>query len=235
MKKNLLIIFTVGLISSCSSSGVVVKAPIAPTDISIDLLALGDSYTVGESVCDSCSFPEQLKDSLLANIASDRPVNLRVIAKSGYTTTKLKNAIASAEIANSYDIATLMIGVNNQYQDKSLSIYKKEFSDLVQTAIRATKGDKDKVIVLSIPDYGFTPYGQNSGDAKTIFKELNVYNTIAENYCEAQGVTFLNITDITRQGIQNPDLVASDGLHPSKLAYARFVARMIPIVLQKLD
>ncbi|TXD82574.1 SGNH/GDSL hydrolase family protein [Subsaximicrobium wynnwilliamsii] len=235
MKKNLLIIFTVGLISSCSSSGVVVKAPIAPTDISIDLLALGDSYTVGESVCDSCSFPEQLKDSLLANITSDRPVNLRVIAKSGYTTTKLKNAIASAEIANSYDIATLMIGVNNQYQDKSLSIYKKEFSDLVQTAIRATKGDKDKVIVLSIPDYGFTPYGQNSGNAKTIFKELNVYNTIAENYCEAQGVTFLNITDITRQGIQNPDLVASDGLHPSKLAYARFVARMIPIVLQKLD
>ena len=91
------------------------------------------------------------------------------------------------------------------------------------------KGDKTHVIVVSIPDYAYTPYGHGSA---TISAEIEQYNAFAKNYTEGQGVTFINITDITQEGLQNPDLVAGDGLHPSELAYAKFVERILPVAKQ---
>jgi len=194
------------------------------------LLSLGDSYTIGESVCETCRFPEQLKDSLINN-TENTAFNLKVVATTGWTTTNLLNGISNENLPNNYDLVTLLIGVNNQYQGKDFSIYETEFPELVDIAITKAKGDKNRVIVVSIPDYAFTPFGNGN---TTISSEIDAYNAFAENYCNANNITFVNITDITRNGLEDTDLVASDGLHPSEKAYSLFVERLLPYALEKL-
>ena len=194
------------------------------------LLSLGDSYTIGESVCETCRFPEQLKDSLINN-TENTAFNLKVVATTGWTTTNLLNGISNENLPNNYDLVTLLIGVNNQYQGKDFSIYETEFPELVDLAITKAKGDKNRVIVVSIPDYAYTPFGKGN---TTISSEIDTYNAFAENYCNANNITFVNITDITRNGLEDTDLVASDGLHPSEKAYSLFVERLLPYALEKL-
>jgi len=196
------------------------------------LLSLGDSYTIGESVCDLCRFPEQLKDSLNNQFNTEDAIQLKVIAQTGWTTTNLINAIESETLDSDYDLVTLLIGVNNQYQRKSFSNYETEFPQLVITSITLAKGDKSNVIVISIPDYAYTPFGQGNTNIST---DIDRYNTFAKNYCEQNDITFVNITDITRLGLINTDLVAPDGLHPSTLAYSFFVQRLMPFASDKLS
>ena len=190
----------------------------------INYLALGDSYTIGQSVCTTCRFPEQLKASLQATYP-DNPFLLQVIAKTGWTTTNLLTEINLVNPSTNFDLVTLLIGVNNQYQNKPLSLYETEFPQLVTKAIAFAKGDKTNVVVVSIPDYAFTPFGQGAVNISTAIDE---YNAFAKNYCDTNGITFVNITDITRLGLAQPELVATDGLHPSELAYAKFVERILP-------
>jgi lysophospholipase L1-like esterase len=199
------------------------------------ILSLGDSYTIGQSVCETCRFPEQLKDSLKTRYSSEDTFQLKVIAQTGWTTTNLKTAITEENLTNDYDLVTLLIGVNNQFQGKPFSLYETEFPQLIQTSITAGKGDKNNLVVISIPDYAFTPFGQNNGNPEVISMEIDAYNTFAEAYCIANDITFINITDITREGLNNTDLVASDNLHPSELAYSRFVERLLPIALEKIE
>ena len=198
------------------------------------LLSLGDSYTIGQSVCDSCRFPEQLKDSLIANFNEQDTFSLNVIAQTGWTTTNLKSAIASSNLPSDFDLVTLLIGVNNQYQGKPFSLYETEFVELTNTAIALTGNDASKLIVVSIPDYAYTPFGQNS-NPETISEELELYNNFAQNYCETNGLSYVYITDITQQGLENPALVASDNLHPSTLAYTQFVERILPLAIEKIE
>jgi acyl-CoA thioesterase-1 len=187
-------------------------------------LALGDSYTIGESVCGSCSFPQQLKTKLETTLPNTT-IDTQIIATTGWTTTNLKAAIATTTPTSDYNLVTLLIGVNNQYQHKPFALYEQEFPELLTTAIRLAKGDKTHVIVVSIPDYAYTPFGHGS---VTISSEIAQYNAFAKTYTEQNGVEFVNITDITQQGLDSPDLVAADGLHPSELAYSRFVERLLP-------
>lgn len=187
----------------------------------INYLALGDSYTIGQSVCETCRFPEQLKKSL-GNINT-----LKIIATTGCTTTNLISAINDQNPSPNYDLVSLLIGVNNQYQNMPFSVYEKEFPELLVKAIVLAKGDKSNVIVVSIPDYAFTPFGKKSNPSK-ISSEIDNYNAFAQNYCKANNIDFVTITDITRQGLINPLLVATDGLHPSELAYSLFVERILP-------
>lgn len=198
------------------------------------ILALGDSYTIGQSVCETCRFPVQLKDSVSKRFNST-DISLDIIARTGWTTTNLIDAINTQSPTSDYDLVTLLIGVNNQYQHKSFEVYTNEFPVLMQKAIASVNGDRSKVIVVSIPDYAFTPFGQNSSNPETISSELNQYNAFAQNYCEERDITFVNITDITRLGLEQPGLVASDGLHPSELAYSKFVERLLPNALEKLN
>ena len=200
----------------------------------LKLLSLGDSYTIGQSVCDTCRFPEQLKDSL-NRCFTKRRTFLDVIAQTGWTTTNLLNAIEAANPPSDFDLVTLLIGVNNQYQNRPLALYAQEFPHLVNQAIGFANNDKNNVIVISIPDYAYTPFGQSFGNPVETSNEIDEYNALAENYCIANDITFLNITDITREGLENPELVASDGLHPSTLAYSLFVERLLPIALEKLE
>jgi acyl-CoA thioesterase-1 len=202
-----------------------------PLPNTVNYLALGDSYTIGESVCETCRYPEQLKSSLKA-IYPQSNFSLKIIAKTGWTTTNLVAAINNQNPDSNYDLVTLLIGVNNQYQDRDFAIYEKEFPALITKAIMLAKGDKRNVLVISIPDYAYTTFGttQMQGQGMRISNEINQYNSFAEHYCVTNGVSFVSITDITRKGLENPNLVASDGLHPSAGAYSLFVERILPKV-----
>ena len=193
----------------------------------INYLALGDSYTIGQSVCTTCRFPEQLKASLQTSYPNNSFL-LQVIAKTGWTTSNLLSEINLVNPSNNFDLVTLLIGVNNQYQNKPFSLYETEFPQLVLKAIACAKGDKSNIIVVSIPDYAYTPFGQGAVNIST---GIDQYNAFAQNYCTENGLTFVNITDITRLGLSQPELVASDGLHPSELAYSKFVERISPLAL----
>ncbi|UUF15822.1 MULTISPECIES: SGNH/GDSL hydrolase family protein [Flavobacterium] len=212
------------------------QIPTTPISKSVNYLALGDSYTIGQSVCETCRYPEQLKTSLKA-IYPETSFSLKVIATTGWTTNNLLTAIKEQNPDSNYDLVTLLIGVNNQYQGRDFSIYEKEFPELVTKAIALAKGDKKNVIVLSIPDYAYTSFGMMFGtDGRMkITEEINKYNTFAENYCMINNITFVSITDITRNGLINTSLVASDGLHPSESAYAMFVERILPKVKMALQ
>lgn len=188
-------------------------------------LALGDSYTIGQSVCETCRFPEQLKSSLQSAFPKDS-FSLEVIATTGWTTTNLINAIDAKNLKPNYDLVTLLIGVNNQYQGKPFSLYEQEFPELVNTAISLAKGDKTNVIVVSIPDYAYTRFGNGNTSIST---QIDSYNTFAKEYCLKNNIAFVNITDITRLGLIETNLVANDGLHPSAVAYAKFVERILPV------
>jgi len=240
MKKVIFIVFIITILSCFTSKELVSNTDTNtddentnPKETTLNILSLGDSYTVGHSVCETCRFPEQLKQSLNSSFDTQYMFDLKVIAQTGWTTTNLINAIASENITNNNDLVTLLIGVNNQYQGKPFSLYETEFPDLVQTAITAANGDKSNVVVVSIPDYGYTPFGQKN--METISSEIDAYNNFAETYCEQNNITYLYITDITRQGLENTALVASDGLHPSELAYAKFVERILPLAIEKIE
>jgi acyl-CoA thioesterase I len=213
----------------CSTDNQVTNPIENPLEIPtpINYLALGDSYTIGQSVCETCRFPIQLQDSLKNYLPSNKIISTKIIATTGWTTTNLKDAIASQNPANNYDFVTLLIGVNNQYQNKPFSLYEQEFPELVNIAITKAKGIKANVMVISIPDYAYTPFGTGN---TTISSQIDTYNAFAENYCIQNNVTFINITDITRQGLSQPNLVANDGLHPSEIAYTKFVERILPKV-----
>ena len=191
-------------------------------------LALGDSYTIGESVCDTCRWPAQLKTALENEIDGSN-ISVSIIAQTGWTTTNLLQAISEASTSNNYNLVSLLIGVNNQYQGKPFSLYETEFVQLLDIAIAKAGGDKTKVIVVSIPDYAFTPFGQSMSNPIQITTDLINYNAYAASVCNERGVSFVNITDITQEGLNDSSLVATDGLHPSEAAYALFVERLLPV------
>jgi lysophospholipase L1-like esterase len=221
---------------SCSES-VVEPEPNEPTDgnpasSSGDLyyLALGDSYTIGESVADNERYPVQLGDRLFPN-ASNKEV--RIIAQTGWTTQDLALALnATIDFRQSYDLVSLLIGVNNQYQGRSLKNYKAEFRSLLEQAIELTENDTGRIFVISIPDYAYTPFGDGS---ITISQEIDNFNAANESITKEYGVQYFDITPISREGLNEPELVAQDGLHPSGEQYRRWVELMLDGVRKMLE
>jgi acyl-CoA thioesterase-1 len=241
-----IVIFLISIfLSSCSAEEMATEAgistepsippattiPATPISNSVNYLALGDSYTIGQSVCETCRYPEQLKTNL-KTIYPKTDFSLKTIATTGWTTTNLISAIKTQNLDSNYDLVTLLIGVNNQYQHMDFTVYEKEFPELLNKAIALAKGNNKNVIVLSIPDYAYTPYAKNFDEMgrTKISTEIDQYNAFAESFCISKNVQFISITDITRQGLNNSNLVASDGLHPSETAYKLFVERMLPTV-----
>jgi lysophospholipase L1-like esterase len=200
---------------------------------SVDLLCLGDSYTKGESVVWAQNFPNQLTDSLRSwgwQVPADAP---RIIAQTGWRTDQLKTAIASAtELADStFGLVTLCIGVNNQYQNANMATYMTEFEQLLQTAIERTGGRPERVFVLSIPDWAYTPFGQNfPGEPNLISDKLDQYNLINKAYAAQYGTQYIEVTSISRTALARPELNANDGLHPSAIQYTEWVQKMLPVV-----
>jgi lysophospholipase L1-like esterase len=185
----------------------------------IKFLALGDSYTIGESVAEDQRWPVQLVAALKQKgYVADTP---QIIATTGWRTDDLKKAILAAKPSHDYNLVSLLIGVNNQYQGKSAASYAHEFEDLVKMAITFAGGNMGEVIVISIPDYGFTPFGKEK--QQTITKAIDEFNAVNRSITEKYGLLYFYITDISRKGLEDPTLVAGDGLHPSGKMYAEWV------------
>jgi lysophospholipase L1-like esterase len=181
-------------------------------------LALGDSYTIGESVAEEERWPVQLA-TILPNVNTPT-----IIATTGWRTDDLMNAIQKSALQPPYDLVSLLIGVNNQYQGRSVDAYKPEFEELLKKAIELAGNDRSKVIVVSIPDYGYTPFGKPKQSGIT--KDIDAFNDANKSITAKLGVRYVNITDISRRGFEDPALVASDGLHPSGKQYTLWVERI---------
>jgi lysophospholipase L1-like esterase len=185
----------------------------------IKFLALGDSYTIGESVPEDQRWPVQLISALRRKgFKADDP---KIIATTGWRTDDLKRAIVAVNPPKNYSLVSLLIGVNNQYQGKTAESYASEFEELLHMAITFAGGDKSKVFVVSIPDYGFTPFGKEK--QQQISNALDEFNEVNRSITEKMGVKYFYITDISRKGFENPELVAADGLHPSGKMYGQWV------------
>lgn len=185
----------------------------------LHLLALGDSYTIGEAVAPDQRWVEQWADLMQAEGHTvARPV--RVIAQTGWTTDELALAILAAEPLGAWDLVTLLIGVNNQYRGRDVEIFVREFNTLLDTAMAAVAGRPERIQVLSIPDWGQTPFGAACGrDIALVSAEIDAYNRAIAQRCTARGIALLDVTTLTREHSANPDMHAEDGLHPSAAMY----------------
>lgn len=197
---------------------------------SLSYLALGDSYTIGESVEASLRYPNILQDLL-----NEKGVKMKapeIIAVTGWTTADLQKGIENAQInGKTYDLVSLLIGVNNQYQGRSLEEYKKEYTQLLKQAIAFAGNDTSSVFILSIPDYGFTPFGAKNKEK--ISKEIDEFNAACKAITESMNVSFYNITDISRKTEKQPELVAKDNLHPSGKMYRLWMERILGDIIKK--
>lgn len=191
-------------------------------------LALGDSYTIGEGVAPGERWPVRLT---LALREEGLPLEFpRTIAATGWTTDELMTAMDLAQPPlGEYDFVSLLIGVNNQYRDRSCADYAGEFAEVLERAVRHARGRADRVLVLSIPDWGVTPFAAGQGrDGARVACELDDYNAAARAACEARGVAFVDITDVNRQRGAEAGMLADDGLHPSAAMYAEWAALALP-------
>ena len=192
-------------------------------------LALGDSYTIGQSVAENERFPAQVAAVLLQDsIYFDTP---EYIATTGWTTINLQDAIAQRNPVGPYDAVTLLIGVNDQYQHLDTAGYSQRFAQLLQQAIALAGNRKERVFVLSIPDYSVTPFG---GGSATIRQQVDAFNAINKRITLANNVAYINITEMSRLAATDPTLIAGDGLHPSGKQYAMWVAALAPVMEKAL-
>lgn len=194
----------------------------APGKHAFRYLALGDSYTIGESVNAKENFPAQLGERLEKQLK--KKVDVQIIARTGWTTDELQAAIDSEKPSGKYDFVTLLIGVNNQYRGRDTANYRPEFQALLTQAIQFA-GKKSRVVVVAIPDYGYTPFGKSR--KASISVGIDAYNNVARQISGAEGVKFVDITEISRNGLENPSLVAADGLHPSAEQYRLWVEKIL--------
>lgn len=195
-------------------------------------LALGDSYTIGEAVNMDDRFPVQLTSRLQQE--GFEVENPQIIAKTGWTTDELLKGITEISPEDDFDLVTLLIGVNNQYRGRDLANYETEFEVVLRKAIDFAGGNKNGVIVISIPDYGVTPFAEKKGSAK-ISSDIDKFNTINKNVSDRHGIEYINITDISRTAAQNSSLIADDGLHPSAEMYALWTGLIVPAAIDILN
>jgi lysophospholipase L1-like esterase len=195
-------------------------------------LALGDSYSIGEQVAFAENFPNQtiqlLRRKEFAFYAAE------IIAKTGWTTDELGNAIEGSAVLDNYDIVSLLIGVNNQYRGRSATEFKIEFEHLLQKAILFAGNKPYRVFVLSIPDWGVTPFAEGR-DRKQVADEIDAYNYICETSSKEFQTHFINITSSQRQDGNRTEFLAPDGLHPSGKEYQKWSAKLAEAIIKELQ
>ncbi|WP_234982104.1 SGNH/GDSL hydrolase family protein [Algoriphagus halophilus] len=190
-------------------------------------LALGDSYTIGEGVEEKDRYPNQLVHLLNENTEKTY-AKPKIIAKTGWTVDELEAGIKNEFIeGQTYDLVTLSIGVNNQYRGRSVTEYKKEFEQMLLKAIGFAGNLPNHVWVLSIPDWGVTPFASaNDKDSMKVAQEIDEFNSAKKQVCEQYGVTYIDITEEYRQIGGKPEMLAGDQLHPSGLVYQSWAEQL---------
>jgi len=196
----------------------------------VSFLALGDSYTIGQGVDESERWPNQLRFKLDHN--DFKIEDTKIIAQTGWTTRGLLDAITISDLKK-YNLISLLIGVNNQFQNQSFDLFKTEFDELLNIAITLS-GEQKKVFVVSIPDYGVTPFGVAYG-SKEIAEAIDTYNDYIAEKCNESDILFIDITEISRELGAMPGALASDMLHPSGEQYKKWADKILPKVIELLS
>lgn len=192
-------------------------------------LALGDSYTIGESVIDSLKWPNILIRQLNNNsYFFEEP---KIIAKTGWTSDELITAIDSSNISEKFNYVSLLIGVNNQYRGRNLDNFEKDLKILVQKSIDFAANNPKNVFTLSIPDWGVMPFAKDR-DQNQIAFEIDQFNNVIERISNSMDVNFIDITQISRDVKNNPNYIAVDGLHPSGEMYKLWVNELLSFFLK---
>jgi lysophospholipase L1-like esterase len=193
-------------------------------------LALGDSYTIGESISAEERWPNQL-----ARMLADEGIQTEVtiIARTGWTTDELWDAMKQQKISPPYDLVSLLIGVNNQYRGYDIDTYRDEFISLLNKSIEYAGGQPNRVIVLSIPDWGVTPFAWGR-DTTQIAEAIDAFNAVNREESERANAHYVDVTAVSRTALDDKDLLASDGLHPSGKMYAEWSKLVLPIALEVL-
>lgn len=205
-------------------------APVAPpmTNPNISYLALGDSYTIGEGAAAADRWPVQL--AALARTQGQGLASPDIIARTGWTTAELQAAIAaSGNHRTDYGLVSLLIGVNNQYRGQTVALYRAEFRQLLATAVAYAGGKAGHVVVLSIPDWGQTPFAQGRDQAQ-IAREIDQFNAAAQQECQAAGIAYVGITDFTRGAAGDASQFTTDGLHYTGAQMRQWATRALPVV-----
>jgi lysophospholipase L1-like esterase len=199
--------------------------------VNYSFLALGDSYTIGEQAAFAENFPNQtiqlLRKTGFAFYAAE------IIAKTGWTTDELSDAIERTVTLETYDVVSLLIGVNNQYRGRSASEFKIEFEHLLQKAIQFAGNKPYRVFVLSIPDWGVTPFAEGR-NSKQITGEINAYNYICESSSKEFQSNYIDITALQRATGKDAGFLAPDGLHPSANEYNKWAIKLADAILKEL-
>ncbi len=188
-----------------------------------DYLALGDSYTIGESVLESERWPNQLAEVLKGTTLEVETVT--IIAKTGWTTAELIEGIESTKNTNQYDLVSLLIGVNNQYRGQSLERFETELIQLIKTAIKYSKNGAQRVFLVSIPDWGVTPFAKDR-DVEKIAFEIQAFNKVIQKQANEFKLPYIDITPISKNAKTDLSLLASDQLHPSGKMYNFWVQKI---------
>jgi lysophospholipase L1-like esterase len=217
--------FGCGQPSSDPAPSTTAPAPPTPAGNGVRFLSLGDSYTIGEGVSEADRWSVQLAQLGQA----EGLMKPEVIARTGWTTAELQGAIKAANIQKTYDLVSLLIGVNNQYRGQPLATYRTEFRELLQTAIRLAGNRPGRVFVLSIPDWGQSPYARGYDRAR-IGAEIDQFNAVAQQECQQAQVVYLDITDLTRTAADDPTQFTPDGLHYSGKHMRQWADRALPVV-----
>jgi lysophospholipase L1-like esterase len=192
----------------------------SPAEAGMRYLALGDSYTIGEGVAENERWPVQLATALGEGGQPFAVVD--IIARTGWTTRELQAAIERQYDGGTYDLVSVLIGVNDQYRGIPVEDYRPRLRELLAFAIGAAGGRPERVFMLSIPDWGVTPFAEGL-DRAAIGAQIDGYNAVAAEEAAAAEVRFFDITPISRQAAQRRGLLAADGLHPSGEMYAAWV------------
>ena len=195
------------------------------------LLCLGDSYTIGESVEANENFPRQLVRLLNSDGYNFNAPE--IIAMTGWTTDELEHAIERSQLKDSFDFVTLLAGVNDQYRGRKVEEYNRRFESVLKRAIQFANGQSSRVMVLSIPDWGVTPFAKDLNSQK-IAQQINSYNAVNKQVALDHKVEYIDITSSTREAISDPGLVAPDGLHPSAKEYAKWAAKIYLAIKEQL-
>ena len=196
-----------------------------PRESPYSFLALGDSYTIGEGVTEDERWPNQFVDIAYENgVNFDQPV---IIAETGWKTYDLLNAINQKNFTKKYDYISLLIGVNNQFNSRPINEFEQDLNKLMDEMKRIKK-NSGSIIIISIPDWGYTPFGISS-DMSDISEQINLFNSSLRKFATTNGLKYVDVTEISRRGINEPNLVTNDNLHPSGSMYLEWAKKIYSI------
>ena len=232
MKLTLFSLLFLALLTNCSDlNGPSPVEEVATTPKSVRFLALGDSYTIGQSVPEPDRWPNQLAKWLVEQAV--QVDSTMIIARTGWRTDNLTAGVNTQMPDSNFNLVGLLIGVNNQYQGRPIAQYEIEFRQLLERSVAQAGGRNPQVFVVSIPHYGFTPFG--ASDQSNISTEIDAFNAVNKRITDQAGIQYFDITPISRRGLVEPDLVASDGLHPSGKQYRLWVESMQNRIFEMLE